>query len=110
MKKSRGLDGRVISFYPTYLRGQINCACNKTGKIHIYLKTELLTNSHMTKKELDGLPQLTPHLVGGHEERGGDSKLQFKDDLAQSNKNIPEQQLLDQRERESRSGEGEQIL
>jgi hypothetical protein len=60
---------------------------------------------------MDGLPQLTPNLVGGHEESGGDSKLQFKDDLAQSNKNIPEQ-LLDQRERESRSGGwvGGQIL
>jgi hypothetical protein len=53
---------------------------------------------------MDGLPQLTPHLVGGYEESGGDSKLQFKDDLVQSNKNISEQ-LLDQRERETRSGE-----
>jgi len=61
---------------------------------------------------MDGLPQLTPNLVGGHEESGGDSKLQFKDDLAQSNTNLPEKQLLDQRERESRSGGwvGGQIL
>jgi hypothetical protein len=58
---------------------------------------------------MDGLPELTPHLVGGHEESGRDSKLQFKDDLAQSNTNLPEKQLLDQRERESRSWEGGQI-
>ncbi len=56
-----------------------------------------------------GLPELTPHLIGGHEESGRDSKLQFEDDLAQSNKNLPEQ-LLDQRERESRSGGCVQIL
>ncbi len=54
---------------------------------------------------MDGLPELTPHLVGGHEESGRDSELQFKDDLAQSNKNLPKK-LLDQRERENRSEEG----
>jgi hypothetical protein len=50
---------------------------------------------------MGGLPELTPHLVGGHEESGRDSKLQFKDDLAQSNTNLPERgrsQIIRQRE------------
>jgi hypothetical protein len=43
------MDGRVMSLvFLSYISARANQVC-KSGKIRIYLKTERLTNSHVTK-------------------------------------------------------------